>query len=66
VNPSELASIQVKTLVIVGTKDMIKKEHTELIYASLPNASLEFIEGNHFIANQEHEVFNKKVDEFLK
>jgi pimeloyl-ACP methyl ester carboxylesterase len=66
VNPSELASIQVKTLVIVGTKDMIKKVHTELIYASLPNASLEFIEGNHFIANQEYEVFNKKVDEFLK
>ena len=65
VNPEELSGIQAKTLVIVGTKDMIKEEHTQLIAANIPDSELVFIKGNHFIANKKSEEFNKAVVDFL-
>ncbi len=66
VAPEELAGIQAKTLVIAGTKDMIKEEHTRLIAANIPDAELVFIKGNHFIANKRPEEFNRAVLKFLK
>ena len=66
VNPEELSGIQAKTLVIVGTKDMIKEEHTRLIAANIPDSELVFIKGNHFIANKKPEEFNQAVVDFLK
>ena len=45
---------------------MIKESHTKLIYKSLPNAQLNIIEGNHFVANKNAEAFNKVVDVFLR
>lgn len=65
IEPSKLQNVFVKTLVIAGTNDMIKKSHTQLIYKNLPNAELVFIEGNHFIANKEYEKFNKAIETFL-
>lgn len=62
---SKLRSIQMPTLVIAGTKDMIKKSHTELIAANIPNAELAIVKGNHFIANKNPSEFNKEVDKFL-
>lgn len=62
----ELHHIQNKTLVIVGTKDMIKESHSRLIYDNLPNAELAFVDGNHFIADKNPDDFNKRVLEFLK
>ena len=53
-------------LVIAGTKDMIRKEHTELIAASIPAAELVFIKGNHFIASKHPEEFNRAVLDFLQ
>ena len=53
-------------LVIVGTHDMIKRSHTELIAASIPGAKLRFIKGDHFIANKNPDDFNRAVDEFLE
>ncbi len=64
--PEELVKIQAKTLVIAGTKDMIKDEHTRLIAQSIPNAQLVILEGNHFIANKCPEAFNDAVLKFLK
>ncbi len=64
--PEELMKIQAKTLVIAGTKDMIKDEHTRLIAQSIPNAQLLILEGNHFIANRCPEAFNDAVLKFLK
>lgn len=61
----ELRAIQAPTLVIVGTKDMIKQEHTEIIAQSIPNAKLSVIPGDHFIANKNPEAFNKVVEDFL-
>lgn len=60
-----LQSIQVPTLVIAGTKDMIKRVHTEKIASSIPNARLSIIQGDHFIANKNPERFNKEVELFL-
>lgn len=66
IEPSELARLTMPVLVIAGTKDMIKESHTKLIYKSLPNAKLELIEGDHFIANKNPEAFNAAVSSFLK
>ena len=66
VSPKELARIQAKTLVMAGTKDMIKEEHTRLIARSIPDAQIVFIKGNHFIANKCPQAFNKAVLEFLQ
>ena len=65
IEPSELAHLMMPVLVVAGTKDMIKESHTRLIYSSLPNAKLEIIAGDHFVANKNADVFNKVVEEFL-
>ena len=66
ITSDELHSIQVPTLVIAGTKDMIKQAHTEVIAENISNARLSIIKGNHFIANNEAENFNKEVEYFLE
>lgn len=65
VAPEELAKIRSKTLVMAGTKDMIKERHTRLIASRIPDASLVFIEGDHFIANKCPDAFNRAVLDFL-
>lgn len=65
IDPSELAQLTMPVLVVAGTKDMIKESHTKLIYKSLPNAKLEIIKGDHFVANKQFESFNKVVETFL-
>lgn len=65
IQPSELARLTMPVLVIAGTKDMIKESHTKLIYNNLPNAKLEIIKGDHFVANKNHEAFNAAVSSFL-
>ena len=66
IEPSELARLTMPILVVAGTKDMIKDEHTRLICNSLPNAKLEIIKGDHFVANKNYEAFNTVVGAFLK
>ena len=65
IDPSELAHLTMPVLVVAGTKDMIKESHTRLIYKSLPNGQLAFVEGDHFVANKNAEAFNKVVEDFL-
>lgn len=65
ISPEELSQIKAPTLVIAGTKDMVRRSHTELIAASIPCAELAFINGDHFIANKNPDEFNKRVKEFL-
>ncbi|OUO81243.1 alpha/beta hydrolase [Blautia sp. An249] len=66
IKPEELKAVAIKTLVIVGTKDMIKAQHTALIKENLPNASLRILSGDHFIAAKNPKKFNQAVEEFLK
>lgn len=71
IRPEELSEnrdpefIRIPKLVIAGDKDMIKDEHTRLIYASLPNAQIRVMKGSHFIAKESPDEFNRIVDEFL-
>lgn len=62
----ELAKINVPTLVIAGTNDMVKESHTRLIAGHIKNAKLCLIQGNHFIANKKPDEFNAAVLAFLK
>ncbi|MCM1107276.1 MAG: alpha/beta hydrolase [Blautia sp.] len=63
---SELSKITAPTLVICGTKDMIKESHTKKIAKNIPNAKLAIIEGNHFIANKHPAEFNQEIENFLQ
>ena len=65
VEPEELKEIKAKTLVIAGTNDMIKEEHTRLIAESIPGSELVFLKGDHFIAGKHPDEFNRAVLEFL-
>ena len=62
----QLSQITAPTLVICGTRDMIKESHTEEIANNIPGAKLVIIKGDHFIANKRHAEFNHEVDNFLK
>lgn len=64
IDPAELAALNVPTLVVAGTRDMIKEEHTRLIAGSIPNARLAFVEGDHFVARKNPEAFNEVVGGF--
>ena len=63
--PEELKKISVPVLVIAGTDDMIKEEHTRQIAASLPGGELKLIRGSHFVARDNSRDFNLAVSEFL-
>jgi len=62
---AKLSALTMPVLVIAGTRDMIKRSHTELIAASIPRAKLCFIEGDHFIAAKNSDAFNAEVMSFL-
>ena len=66
IEPSELSHLTMPVLVVAGTKDMIKDSHTRLSYKNLPNAQLNIIEGDHFVANKNADAFNKIVADFLR
>ena len=65
VRPEELEAIRAKTLVIAGTKDLIKPSQTRQIAEHIPDSRLVFVEGNHFIAGKNPEEFNRAVLDFL-
>lgn len=61
----DLSEIKAKTLVIAGSRDMIKASHTRLIAESIPKSELKIIRGNHFIAEKNPQDFNRAAAEFL-
>ncbi|MBR0179329.1 MAG: alpha/beta hydrolase, partial [Firmicutes bacterium] len=65
VRPEELAKVRAKTLVVAGTRDIIRRSHSELIARSIPGSRLAFIEGGHFIAARNPAAFNRAVLDFL-
>ena len=66
VTPEKLTEIKAKTMVVAGTRDMIREDHTRLIAEHIPGAELKFIKGNHFIASKRPKEFNRAVLEFLR
>lgn len=66
IQPRELSKITVPTLVICGSRDIIKASHTKEITEHIPGAKLSIIEGDHFIASKRHAPFNQAVEDFLR
>ena len=63
---SELQSIQSPVMIIAGDKDLIRDEHTVLMYQNIPNAHLWIIPGGtHFAPIRQADLFNTTVDRFL-
>lgn len=65
VRPEELRGISAPTLVVAGTKDLIKESETRRIAAAIPDSELVFIPGDHFVARRNPEAFNRAVLDFL-
>lgn len=65
IRPEFLKAIQVPTLVIAGTEDLIKPKHTDLIAKSIPGAVKVLIPGDHAVAFKNPSAFNQAVDDFL-
>ena len=66
IEPEDLPQITAPTLVICGTRDMIKESHAKKITRYIPNAKLVIIKGNHFVANKRPDKFNQEIGDFLK
>ncbi len=65
--PAErLKEILIPTLVIAGTRDMIRDAHTRKIAKALPKGELMILPGSHFLAAEEPEGFNRAVLDFLR
>lgn len=65
IKAEELKKIKVPTLVIAGTKDIVKEKHTKEIANNIKSSKLIIMDGDHYIANKKYEIFNKQVDKFL-
>ena len=65
VTPEQLSGIRARTLILAGTHDMIRRDHTCLIAEHIPDAKLVFLKGDHFIASKHPEEFNRAVLDFL-
>lgn len=66
IKSEDLKAIRAKTLVIAGTRDMIKTSHTKMIAENIPDSTLKIIEGDHFVANKNYQEFNEAVMDFLR
>ena len=65
-HPRDLSALRMPVLVIAGTRDLIKKRHTELIHRSIPGSCLRFVKGGHAVAAQNPDAFNRVVLRFLR
>lgn len=61
-----LKKIRAKTLVVVGTDDMICFEHTMKIFEGIESAELGILSGDHFVAMKSPRVFSQMVRTFLQ
>lgn len=64
--PEALSAIRCPTLVVAGERDMIREDHTRQLAAAIPGAALAILPGDHFVAQTNHEAFNRTVLEFLR
>ena len=66
IRPKHLQEISCPTLVIAGTKDMIRTSHTRLIAKRIRSVRLVLLRGDHFIAAERSRAFNRAVERFLR
>lgn len=64
---AELASIEAPVLVMAGDRDIIREEHTVLMYQTLPKAHLAIFPGEtHFTPATDPILFNTTVQRFME
>ncbi len=63
--PSDLSCVSAPALVLVGSHDVIKKEHTDLICRSFSNSKLAVVDGGHNIVKTNSEPYIAAVEAFL-
>jgi pimeloyl-ACP methyl ester carboxylesterase len=61
----QLKGISAETLVIAGSRDMIRPRHTRRLAQAIPRARLVILEGSHFVLRENPEAFNRAVLAFL-
>lgn len=61
-----LETLPMRTLVIVGKRDMVREKHSREIASHIPHADLVIMKGDHFIAKKRPQVFHAAVLKFLK
>ncbi|MDR0841713.1 MAG: alpha/beta fold hydrolase [Christensenellaceae bacterium] len=59
------ALVGIPALVLVGSRDMIRRRHSQSMAAALPQGRLCVLEGDHFIAAKNSEVYNEAVEAFF-
>ena len=64
---TDLQNIKSPVLIVAGDKDMIRDEHSVLIYQNIPKSQLWIIPaGTHFAPIDQSELFNEAVNRFLR
>lgn len=62
----DLGKITARTLVMAGSEDLVREDHTRFIADHIPHASLIILKGQtHFVPEENAPVFNKTVLDFL-
>jgi len=64
--PEQLSAITVPTLVLVGSHDVIRPDHSRLIADSFPNGSLTVVKGGHGIVKSNSADYNSAIEEFFQ
>ena len=64
ITPEQLSVLDIPTLVLVGSRDAIKPEHTKLIADSIKGARLCVVEGGHNIVKSNSEGYINALEEF--
>lgn len=62
----DFSEFDAPTLVLVGSRDVIKEEHTDYIVSSFKNSSLAVVEGGHNVVKTNSEPYIAAIDGFLK
>ncbi len=65
ITAQQLAELHMPTLVVAGSRDMIRASHTRRIAAAIAGAQLCILPGSHFVAAEDPPAFNAAVLRFL-
>lgn len=66
IRPRALGRLSCPTLVIAGTRDVIRERHTKRIARSIPGSRLALLTGSHSVAMESPQAFNRTVLDFLR
>lgn len=66
ITAEQLSSLDVPTLVLVGSRDAIKPEHTKLIADSIKGSVLTVVNGSHNIVKSNSEDYINALEDFYK